>query len=142
MNTWRTHFLEEKTENLFFTLLLKSRKWAQLQPLCTYSPLFDPVRSAAYSVVGTQVCSKTVLGALVAMWVAVRMHCYLVTDDCASMGRRRAELSGETESVRFRASDIQACHSTPAITVELTSSRHGGGGRRLFILHLCIDSKC
>ena len=25
------------------------------------------------------------------------MHCYLVTDDCASMGRRRAERSRESE---------------------------------------------
>lgn len=31
------------------------------------------------------------------MWVAIQIHCYLVTVDCASKGRRRAELSRESE---------------------------------------------
>lgn len=35
----------------------------------------------------------TILEEPVAMWAAFQMHCYLVTDDYASMGRRRADLN-------------------------------------------------
>lgn len=43
------------------------------------------------------------------------MHCYLVTDDCASMGRRRAERSRESE--RQWQAERETCHSIPTITV-------------------------
>lgn len=49
----------------------------------------------------------------------IEMHCYLVTDDCASMGRRRVELDREKGQPR----QLEARHSSCAYS-KITEKAH------------------